>query len=105
MRGETTIKEIERLMIELGRRVTSPGKVYFSEGASAVLMGWRERTLIVQLKPDPEPAGFFEALAHAKLLVNINIEVAAPSDSVPALPGWRERNEFIAKHGRIEFLH
>lgn len=92
-------------MAELGRAVRSPGRVYFTGGVSAVLLGWRETTLDVDLKADPEPVGFFEALPRLKDTVDINIELASPDDFIPALPGWVDRSVFIAGHGPLGFYH
>ena len=105
MRALTSREKIERLMAELGRAVRSPGRVYFTGGVSAVLLGWRETTLDVDLKADPEPDGFFEALPRLKDAVDINIELAAPDDFIPALPDWRDRSRFIAQHGPLGFYH
>ncbi len=105
MRGETNRTKIERLMGGLGLAVRSPGRVYFTGGVCAVLLGWRETTLDVDLKTDPEPEGFFEALPILKDAVDINIELASPDDFIPALPGWRERSVFIADHGPLSFYH
>lgn len=105
MRGSTDAEKVRRLMRELGRAVGSPGRVYFTGGASAVLLGWRESTLDIDLKPDPEPVGFFEALPKLKNAIDINIELASPDDFVPALPGWKERSKFIEKEGNLEFYH
>ncbi len=105
MRAETSRTKIERLMAELGRAVRSPGRVYFAGGVSAVLPGWRETTLDVDLKTDPEPAGFFEALPRLKDAVDINIGLASPDDFIPVLPGWLERSVFIANHGPLGFYH
>ena len=92
-------------MAELGCAVRSPGRVYFTGGVSAVLLGWRDSTMDVDLKADPEAAGFFEALPRLKNAVDINIELACPADFVPELPGWRERSLFIAQHGSLGFYH
>jgi hypothetical protein len=105
VRVETNRGKIERLMAELGRAVRSPGRVYFTGGVCAVLLGWRETTLDVDLKADPEPSGFFEALPSLKDAMDINIELASPDDFIPALPGWRERSVFIAIHGPVSFFH
>lgn len=105
MRADSSRLKIERLMAELGQAVRSPGRVYFTGGVSAVLLGWRETTLDVDLKADPEPAGFFEALPRLKDAVDINIELASPEDFIPALPGWTDRSVFIARHGPLEFFH
>ena len=105
MRALTSREKIDRLMTELGRTVRSSGRVYFTGGVSAVLLGWRETTLDVDLKADPEPEGFFEALPRLKDAVDINIELAAPDDFIPALPDWRNRSQFIAQHGALGFYH
>ena len=89
----------------LGERAQSHGKVYLTGGASAVLMGWRDSTLDVDLKLDPEPAGVFDALRQAKEDIGINIELASPDDFIPPLPGWKDRCLSIAREGPVEFLH
>ena len=70
-----------------------------------MLVGWRETTVDVDLKLDPEPGGVFEAIARAKEALNINVELAAPDDFIPALPGWRERSRFIDRLGPIDYYH
>lgn len=81
------------------------GSVYLAGGASAVIIGWRDLTVDVDLKLDPEPAGAFECIARAKEVLNMNIELAAPDNFIPALPDWHERSEFIARHGTTDFFH
>jgi hypothetical protein len=83
MRGDTTLPRIEQFMSELGRAVRSPGRVYFTGGVTAVLLGWRQMTMAVDLKVDPEPLGFFESLPWLKEEININIELAAPDHFIP----------------------
>jgi len=105
MRAETTRAKLETFMAALGKHARGPGRIYLTGGATAVLYGWREMTIDVDLKPDPEPPGLFEALAVLKDLLDINVELASPDDFIPAVPGWRERSLFIACHGLIEFFH
>ena len=62
-------------------------------------------TVDVDLKADPEPAGFFEAIAVLKDELEVNIELASPDDFIPPLPNWRERSLFIARHGLLDFYH
>lgn len=92
-------------MSALGNRVEGPGRVYFAGGATAVLHGWRAMTIDIDLKPDPEPTGIFEALALLKDELDINVELAAPDQFIPAVPGWQERSLFIVRHGLIDFFH
>ena len=105
MRAETTRAKLETFMAALGKHARGPGRIYLTGGATAVLYGWREMTIDVDLKPDPEPPGLFEALAVLKDQLDINVELASPDDFIPAVPGWRERSLFIARHGLIEFFH
>jgi len=105
MRSPVQLEKLETLMAALGRRVKSSGRIYFTGGATALLHGWRPMTVDVDLKADPEPAGFFEAIAVLKDELEVNIELASPDDFIPALPNWRERSLFIARHGLLEFYH
>ena len=98
-------EKVHELMRRLGEEAKGPGCVYLVGGASAVIQGWRSSTIDVDLKLDPEPPGIFDAIARAKEVLDMNIELAAPDDFIPALPGWRERSQFIVRHGSIDFLH
>jgi hypothetical protein len=62
-------------------------------------------TIDVDLKADPEPDGFFESLPMLKDELDINIELAAPDQFVPPLPGWRERSQFIGRQRTLSFFH
>lgn len=97
--------KVYQLMRRLGEEARGPGCVYLVGGASAVIYGWRGSTIDVDLKLDPEPAGAFDAIARAKEALDMNIELAAPDDFIPPLPGWKERSQFIVRHGRVDFLH
>ncbi len=92
-------------MIALGERIRDTGRIYFAGGATALLYGWRATTIDIDLKADPEPAGLFEAIAVLKDELDINVELASPDDFIPAIPGWRERSLFLARHGSIDFFH
>ena len=35
----------------------------------------------------------------------MNIELAAPSDFIPPIPGWQDRSRFIVREGRISYYH
>lgn len=105
MRHETQANDIRHFMRELGVALRDEGRIYFTGGVSAVLHGWRQITVDIDLRCEPEPAGFFEALHALKEKLQINLKLAAPSDFIPELPGWRERSIFIARHGRLDFYH
>lgn len=105
MRAEADKIKIQNFMAAVGARVQGEGCIYLTGGATAVLYGWRAMTIDVDLKPDPEPAGLFEALAAIKNELDINVELASPDQFIPAIPGWRERSLFIAQPGGVQFFH
>jgi hypothetical protein len=92
-------------MEALGKRVGGSGTVYLTGGATALLFGWREKTIDIDIKADPEPPGFFEAIAELKEMLDTNVELASPDLFIPELPGWRERSPFIQRSGQVDFRH
>lgn len=92
-------------MSELGRAVSSPCNVYFVGGVTAVVYGWRETTVDVDMKVDPDVSDVLRAIPAIKERLGMNVEIAAPDDFIPELPGWRERSIFIRREGRVSFLH
>jgi hypothetical protein len=92
-------------MKELAAAARSPGKVYFTGGATALLLGFREQTIDIDLKLDPEPAGAFEAIAALKDRLQLNVKLASPADFIPATDDWRERSRPVASIGCVEFFH
>ena len=105
MRSTVDPQKIEQLMKILGRESRGSGRIYFTGGASALLIGWRNSTIDIDIRLDPEPPGIFQAIAKIKQDLNINIELASPQDFLPPLPGWRDRSRFISRQGDISFYH
>jgi len=105
VRELTTVDKLQRLMEALGQASQGPGRVYFVGGSTAVLEGWRSSTKDVDLKLDPEPPGVFEAIRRLKDELHINIELAAPDQFIPAVPGWESRSRYIGAVAQVEFLH
>ena len=105
MRPPVDIQRLEAFMAAMGRKTKGPGKIYLTGGATALLHGWRPMTVDVDLKADPEPSGYFESIASIKNELELNVELASPSDFIPELPGWQERSLFIGRYGQIDFYH
>ena len=105
MRELADADRIRRLMQELGREPVAGARVYFTDGATAVLYGWRESTIDVDMKIVPELDSILRALPRLKERLRINVELASPGDFVPVPAGWEERSPFISREGRVNFHH
>jgi hypothetical protein len=98
-------ERIQRLMGALGRAADEDGDAYFTGGATAVLVGWRESTIDVDLLFVPEQDVLLRALPALKNELRINVELASPLDFVPVPAGWEDRSIFAAREGRLTFRH
>ena len=70
-----------------------------------MLLEWRASTIDVDLRLEPDQDSVLRAIATLKDSLDINVELAAPSDFIPELPGWRERSRFITREGQLDFFH
>src|ERR1700691_4391429 len=103
MRDRASAESVRRLMRELGRVASAPARVYLVGGATAVIAGWRETTVDVDVRIEADD----ELLRHLpglKERLGVNIELASPADFLPELPGWRERSRFLFRAGPLEIF-
>jgi hypothetical protein len=105
MRELADAARIQRFMRALGETSVDPAQVYFTGGATAVLYGWRGTTIDVDVKFVPEHDALFRAIPRLKESLQINVELAAPSDFIPVRQGWEDRSPFVATEGRLTFHH
>jgi hypothetical protein len=105
MREVADAQRIRRFMRALAEAAEAAARVYFTGGATAVLIGWRPSTIDVDIKLVPEEDHLFRAIPRIKETLQINVELACPSDFIPVPPGWEDRSPFIASEGRLSFHH
>lgn len=105
MRDLANKKKIQEFMRSFGRSARSESRVYFTGGVTAVLMGWRDATIDIDLRFDPELDEMFRSIPLLKEELQLNVELAAPSDFIPPLPGWETRCRFIEREGKVSFYH
>lgn len=105
MRKKVTAARLEEFMKALGSGVTGPARIFLVGGATAVLSGWRDSTIDIDLKLVPETDEILRKLPDLKERLEINIELASPDDFIPELPSWQERSRFIRQEGKLTFLH
>jgi hypothetical protein len=105
MRGLVDEARIGRFMAALGSEAHSPVRVYFTGGVTAVLLGWRESTIDIDLKISPDADEVLRAIPRLKEALQVNVELASPAEFVPELAGWQDRSLFILREGRVDFFH
>lgn len=92
-------------MRAFGASAAEEGRVYFTGGVSALLMKWRATTVDIDIKMVPEQDSMYRSLPSLKESLEMNIELAAPDQFIPALDGWQDRSQFIAREQLISFHH
>ena len=92
-------------MSAFGAEAREDARVYFSGGATAVLLGWRASTVDVDIKLVPEHDRLLRAIPGLKQSLELIVELASPADSIPVPPGWEDRSPFVAHIGRLSFHH
>lgn len=105
MRRGLDRQKLNRFLQALGSTTDRPTRIYLTGGATALLLGWRDTTIDIDVKIDPENDDILRALSGLKEELNINIELASPSDFIPEAPGWESRSKFIAQEGVVTFYH
>lgn len=96
---------LQDLLVALGKTTRIESRVYLTGGTTAVLFDWRESTVDVDLKIDPECDEILRAIPGLKESLEVNVELASPDNFIPELPGWRERSRFISREGTVSFFH
>jgi hypothetical protein len=97
--------QIHRFIKALGGRATQTTRLYFTGGATAVLLGWRGSTIDVDILLVPEDDRLLRALPELKEELEMNVELASPAHFIPELPGWQERSLFIVNEGPLAFFN
>lgn len=102
MRNAADLERIKDLARELGKAVAPGTRMYLTGGATAVLEGWRESTvdIDVRFEPDSDPA--LSRIRDLKEVLTVNVELASPLDFLPALEGWQDRSRFRFKEGNLD---
>jgi len=92
-------------MRALGHSADSDGACYFTGGATAVLLGWRQSTIDVDIRLAPETDPLLRAIQKLKDDLEINVELASPADFIPVPAGWEDRSVFVGREGRLTYYH
>lgn len=105
MRALADRARIQRLLDALGNAARGNVRLYVTGGTTAVLYGWRDSTIDVDLVVQPEDDALLRALPRLKDSLEVNVELASPAHFIPVPPGWEDRSTFIGHHGRVDAYH
>jgi len=105
MREKVDAARLQEFMKTLGSTVSEPARIFLVGGATAVLCGWRESTIDIDLKIISESDEILRKLPALKERLNVNVELASPDNFIPFLPSWEDRSRFIQQEGKLTFLH
>jgi len=105
MRERVTRERLQAFMRALAAAARQPLQVYLVGGATAVLEGWRDATIDVDLKLGVEDEAVLRAIPAIKEQLDVNVELASPADFIPVRPGWEDRSPFVAQEGPVTFRH
>jgi hypothetical protein len=89
MRERADAARIHRFMQALGAAASQEGTCYLVGGCTAVLLGWREATIDVDIELEPEQDELLRALPAIKDELQINVELASPRHFIPLPAGWQ----------------
>ncbi len=105
MRETVDRARLQRFLEELSRAAREATRLYLAGGASQLLRGLRDSTVDVDLTLDPERDDMLRAMLALKESLNLNVEIVSPAHFVPALPGWRDRCQFVGQFGQLAVYH
>ncbi|HYU60416.1 MAG TPA: DUF6036 family nucleotidyltransferase [Solirubrobacterales bacterium] len=105
MRDLADRARIEAALAALGAAAEAGTRVYLTGGATAVLLGWRDSTIDIDIRPVPESERLLRAIPLVKESQRVNVELASPLDFVPVPEGWEERGLFERDFGSLAVYH
>ncbi len=105
MRERVDRTRLHAFMRALAEATRRPLQVYLVGGATAVLEGWRDSTVDVDLRFGDDSDAALRAIPALKERLNLNIELASPADFIPVKAGWEDRSPFVAQEGTVTYRH
>jgi len=89
MRRLADAQRVRRFMEALACQASEDARAYFTCGTTAVLIGWRETTIDVDIKLIPESDEILRAIPRLKENLEINVELASQAILFPSFRAGR----------------
>lgn len=105
MRRLATAERIRAFLVRLGASTNDPVTAYLTGGSTAVLVGWRDSTVDIDLKLVPDLSTVLRAITRLKEELEVNVELASPDLFIPVPPGWEDRSPPVLTAGQLAVRH
>ena len=105
MRDLATRDRINAFLVALAREASTPVVVYLVGGTSAVVEGWRDSTIDIDLAIRPDSDPMLRAIPALKERLQVNVELASPDLFIPVPAGWEERSPMLRQIGQMTVRH
>jgi hypothetical protein len=102
VRNAADAERIRSLARELGRAVAPGTRMYLTGGATAVLEGWRQSTVDIDVRFEPDSDAALSRIRELKEELAVNVKLASPLDFLPPLDGWQDRSRFRFREGNLD---
>jgi len=103
MRRLVDDERLRAFMRALGSRTDRETTCYLTGGATAVISGWRDATIDIDVLFAPDNEQLLRAIPELKEQLEVNVELAFPGDFVPLPGGWEGRSPFVEQIGAVTF--
>ena len=103
IRKTITKETIQTFMKFIGKVLKKNATFYLTGGSTAILFGFREGTIDIDIAGDMDE--LFLHIPQLKEQLQINVEMAKPTDFIPSLPGEKTRHRLIGYFGKATFMH
>jgi hypothetical protein len=105
VRRLATADRTRAFLSRLAGAARQPVTAYLTGGSTAVLLGWRDTTIDIDLKLVPDSDTLLRAIPALKEELEINVELASPDLFIPVPPGWEDRSPWEATEGMLTVRH
>lgn len=105
MREVATRDRIDAFLQALAREASGAVDVFLVGGTSAVLEGWRDSTIDIDLVIRPDSDAMLRAIPALKERLQVNVELASPDQFIPVPAGWEQRSPVFRRIGQVTVRH
>jgi hypothetical protein len=96
---------LDATLAALARAASGATECFLVGGASAVMVGWRESTVDIDMVLRPDDPAILRAIPALKERLQVNIEFAAPNQFIPVPPGWESRSPVVQRLAGLTVRH